>query len=69
MEMTVKITWDDEASVWIAYCEGSGFALESESYDKLIERVKISLPDYLPSCTSIKFLTEERRMSMSDESI
>ncbi len=62
MEMTVKITRDDEASVWIAYCEGSGFILESESYDRLIERVKIALPDFLPSCTSIRFLTEERRV-------
>ena len=68
MEVTIRISWDDEASVWIAYGEGIGFALESESYDRLVERVKVALPDYLSEnnnpepCTSIRFLTEERRV-------
>ena len=63
MDITVYMKWDEEASVWVAYCDGNGFALESGSYDALVERVKSALPDYLEhTCKSITFLTKERRV-------
>ena len=37
----VDINWDDEAGVWTAVCDEIPLALESNSYDGLIERVKV----------------------------
>jgi len=47
MEHLVDIHWDDEARVWYAVCDSIPLALESESLDKLIERVKIAAPELL----------------------
>jgi len=48
LEYTIMFTWDDEASVWIAECDDiPGLILESASFDTLIERVKIAIPDLL----------------------
>ena len=48
MEYTITFSWDDEASVWIAECqELPGLILESGSFDALVERVKIAVPDLL----------------------
>jgi len=48
MEYTITFSWDEEASVWIAECsELPGLILESGSFDALIERVKIAVPDLL----------------------
>ena len=50
IEYNIILTWDDEASVWIAECEDlPGLILESGSFDALIERVKIAIPDLLGS--------------------
>jgi len=47
-EYTIFLTWDDEASVWIAESDDiPGLILESDSFDLLIERVKIAIPDLL----------------------
>jgi len=47
-EYTILLTWDDEASVWIAESDDiPGLILESDSFDVLIERVKIAIPDLL----------------------
>ena len=47
-EYTIMLTWDDEASVWIAECDDiPGLILESTSFDTLVERVKIAIPDLL----------------------
>jgi len=47
-EYTIMLTWDDEASVWIAECdEIPGLILESASFDTLVERVTIAIPDLL----------------------
>lgn len=47
-EYTIILTWDDEASVWIAESEDiPGLILESDSCDTLIERVKLAIPDLL----------------------
>ena len=37
----VDMSWDEEASVWVAVCDSLPLALESGSYDALIERVKM----------------------------
>ena len=43
----INITWDDEASVWVAISEDIPLALEGGSLDALIERVKIVAPEIL----------------------
>ena len=45
--MNINIMYDDEASVWIAMGKGIGIFLEDESYDKLVEKVKMALPEML----------------------
>ena len=62
--------WDEEAAVYFAVCEGTGLVLESESYDKLIRRVKDALPELMElnnvhGYTSIRFLTGERHMALT----
>jgi len=48
IEITVFFSWDDESSVWIAESqELPGLILESGSFDALVERVKIAIPDLL----------------------
>ena len=45
--MQINISWDKEACVWIAECEKLGLVLESGSYDALLERVKIAIPELI----------------------
>ena len=48
MVYRVKITWDDEAHVWLAVGENlEGLVLECGSLDALIERVKVAVPELL----------------------
>ena len=48
MKCTVKMIWDDESGSWYCKCvEVPEFTLGSNSFDGLVERVKIGLPDYL----------------------
>jgi len=48
VEYDIILTWDDEASVWIAESNDiPGLILESASFDNLIERVKNAVPDLL----------------------
>jgi len=46
-EYRIEFTWDDEAGVWIAVCDEIPLALESNSFDALIEKVKIVAPEIL----------------------
>jgi len=47
-EYIITLMWDDEASVWIAESPDiPGLILESHSFDDLIERVKIAVPELL----------------------
>ena len=41
MEYNIDINWDDTAGVWCAVCDEIPLALESNSFDALIEKVKI----------------------------
>lgn len=48
MEYIINLTWDNEASVWVATSEDlQGLVLESGSLDALIERVRFAIPDLL----------------------
>ena len=44
---TVKLSWDDEAKVWLAICDEIPLAMEDGSLDKLIYRVKIAAPELI----------------------
>ena len=47
-EYDIIMTWDDEASVWIAESNDiPGLILESASFDDLVERVKTATPELL----------------------
>ena len=67
MDLKVNITWDEEALVYVAICDDIGLALESKSYDKLIERVMNAVPELIEAnkleCASYSFLTQERRVA------
>jgi hypothetical protein len=41
MSYVVEVSWDDEAAVWYAVCDEIPLAIESGSFDALIERIKI----------------------------
>jgi hypothetical protein len=43
----IKCIWDTEASVWVAVNDDIPIALESESLDKLIDRVRQAAPELL----------------------
>ena len=64
MNYNVKLTWDSEASMWIATSDDvPGLVLESNSYDALIEKVKVAIPELLElnnnaSLKTIKFVSE-----------
>lgn len=48
MELLVKLTWDAEARVWIAESDDvPGLVLESGSFDALVERVRVTVPELL----------------------
>lgn len=48
MELTIQMTWDPDACVWIAESEDvPGLVLESGSFDALLERVRFAVPELL----------------------
>ena len=48
MEYKVNLTWDNDASVWIATSDDiPGLVLESGSFDALLERVRFAAPELL----------------------
>ena len=46
-EYKINFSWDDEAGVWIAICDEIPLALESNSFDALIEKVKVTASEVL----------------------
>ena len=44
---TVVLSWDSEAAIWRASNDDIPINLESESVDKLMERVKLATPELL----------------------
>lgn len=48
MEYVIHLTWDNEANVWIATSDDiPGLVLESGSFDALLERSRIAIPELL----------------------
>lgn len=48
MEYVVNFIWDNEACVWVATSDDiPGLVLESGSFDALLERVRIAVPELL----------------------
>ncbi|MCL2108099.1 MAG: DUF1902 domain-containing protein [Oscillospiraceae bacterium] len=47
MTYNVDVNWDDVAGVWCAVCDEIPLALESNSFDALIGKVKIAAHEVL----------------------
>ena len=48
MEYIIKFTWDNDANVWIATSDDvPGLVLESGSFDALLERTRVTVPEML----------------------
>lgn len=48
MEYVINFIWDNEANVWIATSDDvPGLVLESGSFDALLERTRIAVPELL----------------------
>lgn len=65
MEYIINLTWDNEASVWIATSDDiPGLVLESGSFDALLERTRFAIPELLELNTvktqplSLSFVSE-----------
>ena len=68
MKIIVKIHWDDEAEVWVAICDELGIALESGSYDALIEKVRVAVPEMIDlngisGISAVEISTNNRQMA------
>lgn len=69
----IKAEWDDEASVWIATSQDmDGLAIEADTIDTLIERLKIVIPELMeanhkePFIDDFPFMLEQvRRLDLS----
>ena len=56
MDYIIDLTWDDDAAVWIATSESiPGLVLESGSFDALLERVRIAVPELLSLDRSVAY--------------
>ena len=72
MELSVKFTWDPEARVWIAESDDvPGLVLESGSFDALVERVRVTVPELLelngsaPASIQLRMVSERcERLAM-----
>lgn len=47
MVYVIKLFWDKEADVWVAINDDLPLALESESVENLMDRVKLAVPELL----------------------
>ena len=46
-EYLVNLIWDEEADVWVAICDEIPLAMESESLDELLNRVRQAAPEII----------------------
>lgn len=48
MDLTIKMTWDPDACVWVAESDDvPGLVLESGSFGTLLERIRFAVPELL----------------------
>jgi len=65
LDYIINMSWDKDAAVWCAVCDDIPIALESGSFDALVERVKIAVPELLemngksPVC-ALNFISDRR---------
>lgn len=46
MKNSILFNWDEEAGVWTATSDDvPGLVLEADSYDELVEKVKVAIPE------------------------
>ena len=45
MDISIHVIYDNEANVYIAENQEIGLVLESESFDKLVERLRSAVPE------------------------
>lgn len=61
MDVCIKIIYDNEADVYIAENDEIGLVLESGSLDKLIERLRVTVPEMAVAngidCTGLNIST------------
>ena len=62
----VIVAWDEEANVWTAISDEIPLALESNSYDALLEKVKVAAPEILELNSDVhlpaNFLVKSERL-------
>ena len=71
-ELLIKMTWDPDACVWVAESDDvPGLVLESGSFDALIERVRVTVPELLelngsaPASIQLRMVSERcERLAM-----
>ena len=67
MECVIDVLWDEEAAVWVATSKDvPGLVLESGSFDALVERVRVAVPELLrlnskPSVYTMCLKSERRQ--------
>ena len=47
MKYNVRLIWDEEARVWYTHTDIPGLCLEAETFDELVEEVKLAAPEML----------------------
>jgi len=47
MKYNVRLIWDDEARVWYTHTDIPGLCLEAETFDELVEEVRLAAPEML----------------------
>ena len=48
MEYVINLIWDNDAAVWVAQSDDvPGLVLESGSFDALIERLRLTVPEMI----------------------
>ena len=47
MKYDVRLVWDEQARVWYTNTDIPGLCLESDTFDGLVEEVKLAAPEML----------------------
>lgn len=68
MDVIVRVHWDEDAEVWVAICDELGISLESGSYDALLEKIKVTVPEMIEAngiadVKSVKVSTTDIQMA------
>ena len=47
MKYNVRLIWDEEARTWFTQTDIPGLCLEAETFDQLVEEVRLAAPEML----------------------